>query len=370
MRRIAYLTPLYFADESYIGGGERYPLNLAIGVAESSDGEFEVEILSFGPRPVVRDLHPGVRLRVLPTAYRPQNPLDQLSWDLPDAIADADLVHIHQAYTRPSEVGIVLARLSGKPVCVTDHGGPSSPIGIEFGSLDLVDRVVCQSDFAASMLRTTAPVTIVKGGVDARLFAPLVPRPVRDRVVFVGRLLPHKGVDQLIRALPPDLLLTCCGRVYRDEYFEVLKRLAAGKRVEFLTDASDATIREMYARAHASVLPSTYRDYYGTNHVQPELMGFTLLEAMACGTPVICSRVGGMPEFVRHGETGFVFDSESELTGYLQLLAGDPARVERMGFRARKVIESEYDLRVCGAELVTLYTELIDAPARGGRMAA
>ena len=64
-------------------------------------------------------------------------------------------------------------------------------------------------------------------------------------------------------------------------------------------------------------------------------MGFTLLEAMACGTPAICSRVAAMPEFVRDGETGFVFDRPDELTDRLRHLAGDPALVERMGRQAR-----------------------------------
>jgi glycosyltransferase involved in cell wall biosynthesis len=239
---------------------------------------------------------------------------------------------------------------------------------VQFGSLELADRVGCYSDFGAAMLRTTKPVVMIKGGVDARLFTPPAVRPPRDRVLYVGRLLPHKGIDQLIEALPPDLPLTCCGRPYHADYFARLRHLAAGKQVEFVTDASDAVIREMYSRAWANVLPSVYQDCYGQRYVAPELMGLTLLEGMACGTPVICSRVGAMPEFVRHGETGFVFDTPAELTAQLRTLAGDPPLAERMGFHARRAVETEFDLRVCGAKLVDVYRGLIEgggAAARG-----
>jgi len=81
---------------------------------------------------------------------------------------------------------------------------------------------------------------------------------------------------------------------------------------------------------------------------------------MACGTPAICSRVGGMPEFIRHGETGFVFDSAAELTGQLRALAADPAGCDRMGSTARQVIEQHFDLRVCGRRLAEMYREMLE----------
>src|SRR5262249_24912402 len=110
--------------------------------------------------------------------------------------------------------------------------------------------------------------------------------------------------------------------------------------------------------AWVTVLPSVYCDCYGITHVAPELMGFTLLESMACGTPAICSRVGVMPEYVADGETGFVFDTYDELTARLRLLAASPALVERMGTRARLVIEREYDLKVAGRKTLAVYRAL------------
>ena len=120
-RRIEHLTLLYFEDRSYIGGGERLPLNWARGVVEASRGAYAVEIISFGAQPSCEVLYPGVPLRVLKATRRPANPLDVVSWELPAAIADADFVHIHQAFTRCSEMGLLAAKQQCKPVCVSDH---------------------------------------------------------------------------------------------------------------------------------------------------------------------------------------------------------------------------------------------------------
>jgi glycosyltransferase involved in cell wall biosynthesis len=357
--RIAFLTPLYFDERSYLGGGERYPLNLAIGLAETTRGRISVDILSYGAEPFERTIRPGVRLRVMKLAYQPRNPLDPLSWDLVDAVRDADIVHVMQAYTRSSEIGYLVAKLCGKPIVVTDLGGMSSTLGVAFDSLELANRIVCYSDFGASLMRTSRPIVTIKGGVDAQLFKPPLGWQKRDRILYVGRLLPHKGIDRLIEALPADLPLTCCGRAYHADYFNRLQKLAEGKRVEFITNADDATVRKLYSRAWANVLPSVYRDCYGQTYVSPELMGLTLLEGMACGTPVICSRVGAMPEFIKHGETGFVFDTQEELTRSLTRLATEVGLADRMGSRARRVVEKHYDLRVCGSRLAAVYDSIL-----------
>jgi glycosyltransferase involved in cell wall biosynthesis len=357
---VAFLTPLYFDSASYVGGGERYALNLAIGVAEATEGRYRVEILSYGAEPFERELHEGVTLRVLRAARKPANPLDAVSWDLPDALAPADLVHLHMAFTRSGEFGLLAAKQQRKPVCVSDHGGWSSWLGQSVDHLQLADRLVAYSDFGARLLPRSAPVEVIKGGVDDQKFRPPLARPARDRVLYVGRLLPHKGIDRLIRALPDDLPLTVCGRPYHPDYFALLKKLAEGKRVEFVTDATDADILDLYARAWCNVLPSVYRDCYGQTYQAPELMGFTLLEAMACGTPAIASNVAAMPEFIQPGETGFVFDTEDELRSLLGGLAASPALADRIGRHAREEVEREYGLAVAGARLAAIYDHLID----------
>ena len=152
-------------------------MNLARGVARSSAGRVAVELISFGPTAMTKELDEAVSLRVLPAASRPPNPLDLTSWELPETLAQLDLLHIHQAYTRCAEVGLLLGRQLGLPICVTDHGGFTSPLGVEVGALELADRVVAYSEFGASFYRTNRPIEIVKGGVDAGHFSPPPVRP-------------------------------------------------------------------------------------------------------------------------------------------------------------------------------------------------
>lgn len=359
-RRVAFLTPMHFDEQSYLGGGERYPVNLAYGVVGASNGTVEIDIISYGASARSVELSPGVRLKVLTLANPGSNPLDALSWELPAAIADADLVHVHQAFTRSSEIALLVAKQQQKPICVTDHGGATSRLASSLKSLDLADRIICYSDFGASLIEAATQINVVKGGVNAEFFQPPVASPQRDHVLYVGRLMPHKGIDQLVAALPAGIPLIVCGRPYDRDYHRFLETLATGKDVRFLTEAGDEEIRELYRTAWATVLPSVYIDCNKAVHLAPELMGLSMLESMACGTPAICSRVAAMPEFIRHRETGFVYDSLAELTGHLELLATNSEVCDQMGARARADIDERFSREVVGRRVLSIYEELIE----------
>jgi glycosyltransferase involved in cell wall biosynthesis len=359
---IAYITPLFFDEDSYLGGGERYPLNLAKAAAIS--GSHTVNLVSYGDVPEARTvpLVPGVTLSILPAASRRLG-AEPLSWDVVDMVADADVVHIHQVFTRSGEVAMLAAKLAARPVCVTDHGGTSSTLGRSLGVLDLADRVIAYSRFGASLVSDTdAPVSVVAGGVDDRFFCPLSGERERDSVLFVGRLLPHKGVDRLIAAMPPDIQLIVCGQPYDPAYFALLERLAAGKQVQFVHDCDDERLRSLYRRALAVILPSVYVDYYGRSYGWPELMGLSLLEGMACGTPAICSRVGGMPEFVVDGETGFIYNELATLTDAIQKLADDRQLVDQMGHAGRELVERRFGLGPVGKKIRSIYDQMVAEP--------
>lgn len=360
--KLLHLSPLFFNPRSSLGGAERYPLNLARGLVAASQGRWEVEVVSFDRSPRCQVIEPGVTYRFLPAVNHEKSALTVLSWELPAALAAADLVHIHQVAMRASEMALLLAKQQGKPVCVTDHGSTASSEGIYPDRLELADQVICYSDYGATLLQTQTPKEVIKGGVDSDFFTPAAGPVVRDRVLFVGRITPSKGIDRLIQALPPELPLTVCGVPYHREYLGLLKQLARRKPVQFLYGASDEAIRSLYQRAWVTVLPSNYVDCYGNLCPAPELMGLTLLEAMACATPVLCARAGAMPEFVRPGETGFIYDNLAQLTDYLRYLAGNPAAVERMGRHARQAVAETYDLRVVGRKLLAVYQRLLASP--------
>ena len=253
LRKIAYLTPLYFDETSCLGGGERFPLNLAIGVVHASGGTCEVELVSYGERSFGRPLRPGVSLRVLRADNRPARRTDVVSWELPEAIADADLVHIHSVYSRSGEIGLLLAKQQQKPLCVTDHGGP-----LEHHRPEPGDPRAGRSDHRLLRLRCLAVFDPNADRGDPRgcRRRPVHPGPAASRpatatrsVLFVGRLLPHKGIDHLIAALPPELPLTVCGRPYHEPFHRrLLEAWPRGSGSTFVTDADDAPILDLYRR--------------------------------------------------------------------------------------------------------------------------
>src|SRR5262249_1237128 len=150
----------------------------------------------------------------------------------------------------------------------------------------------------------------------------------RGPVLFVGRLLPHKGVDVLIRALPSDMPAHIVGPAPDARYLTDLHALAAGKAITFHHDCDDAALVAPYRQASCIVLPSRYREMYGGETEVPELLGQTLLEGMACGLPAICTAVASMPEIVEHDVTGFIVppNDVAALAHTLQQLNADPDR--------------------------------------------
>ena len=136
---------------------------------------YEVTLVSYGDHGQTQTesiLAPGISLRVLPAARRRLG-TERLSWEITDVVRKADLVHIHQAFTRSGEVGMLVSKLMDKQVCVTDHGGASSTLGQSLGVLELADRVTCYSHFGESVIGgCETPIKIVRGGVDDEFFGP------------------------------------------------------------------------------------------------------------------------------------------------------------------------------------------------------
>jgi len=370
-KRIAFLTTLQAEDVLSETRAEdaRYLLGLARSLVERSQGGLSIELLAQADESRYLPVEEGISVRCLEVATRPANPRDCVLGGLAEAVATADLVHIHEPFTPSGELALLLAKLRHKPVCVTIQNATTDALGVPLGSLELADLVICPSEFVRSFLQSIVPIgacdrvpfVVVRGGVDARFFALPANLTPRNRVVCAGRLLPGQGIDQLIAALPAQMPLSVCGKPcpYHLDYFQRLRALSAGKRVEFVTTANAADVRQLYWQAWVQVVPNVYQDLYSHPHLATELLGLTMLEAMACGTPVIAARVGPLPELVRHSETGFLYDNPTELTKYLQLLTSEPGILEQMGQRARHWVEQKLDFQAVGSAIGTHYDDLL-----------
>jgi glycosyltransferase involved in cell wall biosynthesis len=182
-------------------------------------------------------------------------------------------------------------------------------------------------------------------------------------VLFVGRLTPHKGIDLLIRAIPPDVPLTVVGTGGHDPrppesgYPQLLARLADGRRVRFVTEADDVEVAALYRRAAVVCLPSVQVTCYGRNVGISELLGLAAIESMASGTPVICSRLGGLAEVVRHGETGFLVQPGNigELRDRIAMVLADRRMARRLGDNARLLALEQFTWQACAQRCLAAY---------------
>jgi glycosyltransferase involved in cell wall biosynthesis len=348
--RIVHVAPTAFGPGGLLGGGERYPVELARALARGAG----CELVTFGCEPAAWEESSGLRVRVLRARrHRHGHPAHPVAPGLVRALAGADVVHAYHFRSLPALMAGLGARLRGQRTAVTDLGLQGTDWGGRLHAL--FDRFLLISAYSADELRAPPErTTLIYGGADPARFRP-EPAAERDGVLFVGRLTPHKGVDRLLAALPAGARLTIAGSTGHDpapperDYPQELRRLAAGREVRFVAPAPEAELPDLYRGARVCVLPSVHQTMYGRRHRVSELLGLTLLEAMASGTPVVASRLGGIPEIVEDGVTGFLVppgDVEA-LRDRLAYLLERPRVAAEMGAAARARVVAEFTWERC-----------------------
>jgi glycosyltransferase involved in cell wall biosynthesis len=342
--KVGIVYPIPFGEDGSIGGGERYALELAKAMAEVVD----TVLVTIG-RDRKRETIGRLRIETHPwwTLVRGlrQNPL---SVGFLRSLGNVDVVHCLSYNTLLTDASVLFARLTRKKSFITDVGGGGNLTLARWVNIArLSTGLLLLSEFASHTFSHNSSMRyVIYGGVDDLRFNPAHGRRSR-KVLYVGRLLRHKGVNYLIDALEPALPLVIAGRAYDPAYFEHLRSLAAGKDVTFLTNATDHEIIAEYRSSAVFVIPSVYEDVYGNRTAAPELLGLSALEAMACGLPVICTDVGSLPELVEDGVTGFVVppNNPAALANRIALLVNDLDRATEMGARARAVVEERFTWR-------------------------
>ena len=211
-------------------------------------------------------------------------------------------------------------------------------------------------------------IRVIRNGIDTAEYRPDPNTEVLERygidlarpyVIFVGRITRQKGVPVLLRAasglIPEAQLVLLAGAADTQEQLAEVTELVDGLRA---TRSGVFWIPEMLPKhdviqllTHATVfaIPSIY-----------EPLGIVNLEAMACGTAVVGSRTGGIPEVVADGETGLLVPAgEPEpLAAALNTLLGDPDRAAAMGQAGRKRAVAEFGWPAIAAQTADLYAEL------------
>jgi starch synthase len=346
----------------------------------------------------------GVHVHQPDPALRGANPaLSTLSADLAmaNAAANATVAHSHTWYT--GMAGHIASLLHGIPHVLTAHsleplrpwkaeqlgGGYRVSLWVEKTAVEAADAVIAVSsgmrDDVLSVYPALDPsrVHVVKNGIDTDVWYPtsadnsadssadnqdesvlteLGVDPTRPMVAFVGRITRQKGVPHLIAAahrFDPDIQLVLCAGApdtpeIAAEVAAAVQELAAHRRGVFWVQEflPIGKIREILSAATAFVCPSVY-----------EPLGIVNLEAMACGTTVVASAVGGIPEVVEDGVTGTLVPYnphdaagfEAGLAEAVNSVVRDPSRARQYGAAGRQRCIDEFSWAHIAEQTLEIY---------------
>lgn len=285
------------------------------------------------------------------------------------------LVYCNNMMVKP--IGAPAAELAGVPCVLHARNLHEKALPIALycrltAQLPSVKRVIANSAATAVPYQRFVPnkVSVVHNGVDLADYrrAPGERAALRERlglprdavvIGFSGYLTPRKGVDVLIRAAAqitstrPQLHFAIAGRVpidaasnHRAEYEALARELGIADRVHFLGFVED--VPRFVAGVDALALPSFQEPF-----------GRAIIEAMALGTPVVGSDVGGIPEIIQHEESGLLAppgDADA-LARALARLADDPELRERLGKAAERTVRERFDVVALTRTLENLLVE-------------
>ena len=312
---------------------------------------------------------------------------------------DADVVHCHTWYSHLG--GILIRQGYGIPLVITVHsleplrpwkreqlrGGYDLSCWVEQTALGMADAVIAVSRGTLDDILRVTPVRpervhVIYNGIDTQLYRPVEATdalerfgvdPTRPMVLFVGRITRQKGIIYLARAIP-DIdrsaqVVLCAGAPDTPEIAAEMEQAVADAQRE---RGNVIWIQEMLPRdeiiqfySHATVFccPSIYEPF-----------GIINLEAMACGTPVVASKVGGIPEVVVDGVTGVLVPLEqqtespfepldprrfsADLAAAINRLLGDPDLRQRMAQAGRERVEREFSWPAIARQTADLYGSL------------
>jgi starch synthase len=315
--------------------------------------------------------------------------LQTLSTDLSMAAAldGCQVAHSHTWYANLA--GHVGGLLHGIPHVVTTHslepqrpwkaeqlgGGYALSSWAEKVSIEGAAAVIAVSEGMRADVLSVYPavdpakVHVIYNGIDAEQYSPDSATDVIERygvdttkpsVVFVGRITRQKGVPVLLRAasqLDPEVqLVLCAGAPDTPELgaevaglVEELRKTRAG--VIWLSGMlSKREVIQLLSHSTLFACPSVY-----------EPLGIVNLEAMACGTAVVASKVGGIPEVVADGETGLLVppDDPDALAESITALTRDRDRAKAMGAAGRERAQSQFDWGKIAGQTAELYRSVV-----------
>jgi glycosyltransferase involved in cell wall biosynthesis len=338
--RIAQIAPLYEAVPPKLYGGtervvsylteELVALGHEVTLFASGDSKTSATLEAAWPRALRLD--PAIRDPIAPHALLMERVMRRAG--------DFDVLHFHNEYLPFS-----LFSRQSTPWLNTLHGRLDM---IEYqGIFDMFSHVplVSISDQQRRPLPQARFIGTVLHGLPENLLTPIPVTP--SYLAFLGRISPEKRPDRAIRiARACGIPLKIAAKVDKadlDYFNTVIKPMLSRPGVEFIGEITEAQKPEFLSGAHALLMPIDW----------PEPFGLVMIEAMACGTPVIAFNRGSVPEIIEDGCSGFIVEDETGAVGAL----------ERLGELDRKTVRSRFEARFTARRMaldyLATYRELI-----------
>jgi glycosyltransferase involved in cell wall biosynthesis len=329
--RIAQIAPLAESvPPSHYGGTERVvswlsdelvALGDKVTLFASSGSKTKAELVAVSPKP----------LRLSRPPIDPMSALTALLECVARRANDFDVIHCHLDW-----IHIPLFRRLGRPFVTTLHGRLGLPHMHELAAGFADAPFVSISNSQRAPLSELNFVATIYHGLPERLLLPNL--QAGSYLAFLGRFTPEKGPHVAIRlARKSNLPLRIAAKIPRMQthYFkEQIEPLLDGDRIEFVGEVNESQKQDFLGNALAVLFPIDW----------PEPFGLVMIEAMACGTPIIAWRRGSVPEIIDHGVSGFIVDSEAEAIDAIARIATLDRRAVRATFErrftARRMAES------------------------------
>ncbi len=318
--RIAQVAPpIERVPPEMYGGTERVVHELVVELVRRGH---DVTTFASGDSDVPGRLVPTVPQSLRPAGYGDDPSGFMLSTMLTvlDHENEFDLIHSHLEWS-----SLILGRAARKPIVATFHGRLDLPWATDVLGAPNNVRLVAISE---SQARTHPNLDwdVIHNGLDL-LGAPFERRRSSDDLCFVGRVNPEKGIVEAIEVaklsgrrlrIAAKIGTTPSERAYNDEVFQPALK-AAGSSVEFLGELSGRDRDRLLASSYAVLMPGSW----------PEPFGLVAIESLACGTPILARRVGGLAEIIRDGVDGFFGDDVTQLA----FLVPQVAELDRKAIR-------------------------------------
>ncbi|MBI2580188.1 glycosyltransferase [Candidatus Woesearchaeota archaeon] len=299
-----------------------------------------------------------------------------------------DIIHAHWILPQGFTAAIV-SKILRIPVVVTAHAGDVFPLksflfrllsGFSTRSAAAVTVNSSYTRAAVAKISKLGDIKVIPMGVDLKLFSSASSSAaaiVRKKygisengrmLLFVGRLAEKKGVTYMIAAMKavvkafPDCRLVIVGEgPEKASLQQQVQRLSLSGSVVFAGSIPNISLPSFYKAADVFVLPSIV-DRSGDT----EGLGVVLLEAIAAGTPVVASNVGGIPDIVAHSKTGLLVEQKSphQLAAAIIKLLGSSSLRKRLSVSARKRVTQGFSWSGVAGSFYSLYRSVLSRTSR------